>query len=74
MARPTFESNGPDHFLRKLRKNGKMRLIADRLKIKRQAPYMWRRVPAERVRAIARITGYPLSEIRPDLYPRKRVP
>jgi DNA-binding transcriptional regulator YdaS (Cro superfamily) len=28
----------------------------------------WRRVPAERVPAVAAITGIPRHEIRPDLY------
>lgn len=31
----------------------------------------WRRVPAERVIAVERITGVPRTELRPDLYPEE---
>ena len=34
-----------------------------------QAISQWRRVPAERVLDVERITGIPRSNLRPDLYP-----
>jgi DNA-binding transcriptional regulator YdaS (Cro superfamily) len=58
-----------DPAIRSLRKQRQMRAIADALNIKRQAPYTWRRVPAEHVLAIAELTGMSPHEIRPDLYP-----
>jgi len=44
--------------------------IADRIGgITSQAVSQWRKVPAERVLDLERITGIPRHEIRPDLYP-----
>lgn len=43
--------------------------LADLLNMKHQSFYSWERVPAERVLAIARISGVPCHRIRPDLYP-----
>lgn len=34
-----------------------------------QAVSQWKRVPAERVIAVEKITGIPRHELRPDLYP-----
>jgi len=48
-----------------------MREIAERLNIKRQAPYTWWRVPSERVLVVAAVTGMSPHEIRPDLYPER---
>lgn len=42
--------------------------LARRLKISPQAVHSWRRIPAERVVAVERITGIPREELRPDLY------
>ena len=43
--------------------------IADRLKVKRQAPYTWRWVPSEHVLLVAEISRMTPHEIRPDIYP-----
>jgi hypothetical protein len=48
-----------------------MRVIADRLNIKPQAPYAWRRVPPEHVLAVAEVSGMAPEQIRPDIYPVK---
>jgi pyruvate kinase len=60
---------GVDPAIRRLRNEGKLPLIARRLKIARQAPYGWKRVPPLRVRDVAKITGLAPHELRPDLYP-----
>lgn len=49
-------------------RRGVMAKVADRLGLTRAAVATWKRVPAERVRAVADITGIPLHELRPDLY------
>lgn len=50
--------------------------FAKRLAISRQALWKWgrvRRVPADRLVQIERVSGVPREELRPDLYrPRKR--
>jgi DNA-binding transcriptional regulator YdaS (Cro superfamily) len=61
-----------DPAIRRLREDRQMPSIAEGLKIARQAPYAWKRVPAERVRDVARITGMRPHELRPDLYPPPR--
>ncbi len=38
-------------------------------KISPQAISQWKRVPAERVLDVERVTGVPRHELRPDLYP-----
>lgn len=58
-----------DPAIRRLRADRQMPSIAEELKIARQAPYAWKRVPAERVQDVARITGMKPHELRPDLYP-----
>lgn len=52
-----------------LAKHGMRSKIARGLGISPQAVGQWKRVPAERVIAVAEITGIPARELRPDLYP-----
>lgn len=47
--------------------SGGLVALAHALGIKHQALYSWKRVPAERVLDMERITGIPREEIRPDL-------
>ena len=61
-----------DPGIRRLREHGQLPNIAEALKIARQAPYAWKKVPALRVRDVAKITGLKLHELRPDLYPPPR--
>lgn len=44
--------------------------LAEKLpgKITPQAVSQWKRVPAERVRDVSRITGVPPHELRPDIF------
>lgn len=42
--------------------------LGDALGIKMTSLYSWRRIPAERVLAVERVTGIPRTELRPDLY------
>lgn len=44
--------------------------LAEKIGVTRAAVYNWRRVPAERVLEIERITGVSRHVLRPDLYPR----
>lgn len=48
-------------------KSGGLVALATALGIKHQALYNWKRVPAERVLDMERITGIPREQIRPDL-------
>ena len=50
-----------------LAKAGGVNALARQLGISSAAVSMWKRVPAARVAAVARITGLPACEIRPDL-------
>lgn len=43
--------------------------LADYLGCKVQAVYQWNQVPVKRVLDIAKLTGIPPHEIRPDVYP-----
>lgn len=43
--------------------------IAKEIGVTPGAVYQWRRVPAERVLDVERITGISRHELRPDLYP-----
>ena len=43
--------------------------LAAALNIKPPSIYSWRRIPAERVLDVERITGISRHELRPDLYP-----
>lgn len=52
-------------------KNRAWSAVAEACGIKRQAPFQWRRVPAERVIAVAKATGLARHFIRPDIYPKK---
>jgi DNA-binding transcriptional regulator YdaS (Cro superfamily) len=45
--------------------------LARMLGINRQALYQWRKIPAERVVEIERLTGMRREELRPDLYLRQ---
>ncbi|MEX0385838.1 YdaS family helix-turn-helix protein [Spiribacter onubensis] len=58
-----------------IRRAGGYRKVADQFGISKQAVAMWarRRVPAERVRMLARITGLHPSDIRPDILPISRL-
>ena len=44
--------------------------IARELGITREAVWLWKRVPSERVLVVEKVTGIPRHLIRPDLYPR----
>lgn len=48
-------------------KSGGLVALASALGIRHQALYGWKRVPAERVLDIERITGISRHELRPDL-------
>jgi DNA-binding transcriptional regulator YdaS (Cro superfamily) len=47
---------------------GGMRKLASRLQISYQAIQHWRRIPAERLIDIERVTGISRAVLRPDLY------
>ena len=47
---------------------GGITALARALGIHHTSPREWRRVPAERVFAVAKIIGVPASELRPDLF------
>jgi DNA-binding transcriptional regulator YdaS (Cro superfamily) len=53
---------------------GLMSQIAAELGIVRGAVNQWRRVPAERVPEVARITGYSRHQLRPDLWEPDEAP
>jgi len=42
--------------------------LAKALGVPRQNIFQWRRIPAEWVVSVERVTGIPRSELRPDLY------
>lgn len=46
--------------------------LARRLGLKVQSIQQWKRIPAERVLDVERVTGIPRHELRPDLYPSER--
>jgi DNA-binding transcriptional regulator YdaS (Cro superfamily) len=46
--------------------------LARALGVTHQSFYSWKKVPAERVLDLERVTGIHRSEIRPDLYPPRR--
>lgn len=47
---------------------GGARMLAEALRIDRQAVYQWKRIPPSRVRAVSRITGIPPHVLRPDIF------
>ncbi|MBS1015181.1 helix-turn-helix domain-containing protein [Acetobacter persici] len=47
---------------------GGVAVLAQQLGIKAPSIYSWRAIPPKRVRAIARITGIPAAELRPDMF------
>jgi len=47
---------------------GSIAALARALGITRAAICQWRKIPAERVIEIERVTGVPRHELRPDLY------
>ncbi|CDP50684.1 hypothetical protein [Devosia sp. DBB001] len=49
-------------------KVGGLVALATELGIKHQALYSWKRVPADRVLEIERITGVSRHELRPDVF------
>lgn len=46
--------------------------LADALGMKHQSFYSWKRIPAERVLELERVTGISRHVLRPDLYPRSK--
>lgn len=48
--------------------------LAKALGVTRAALHQWRRVPAERVLELERVTGVSRHDIRPDIYPRDDAP
>ena len=51
-------------------KRGMRQKIGRELGLNPSAVYQWRRIPAERVLDVERITGISRHELRPDLYPK----
>lgn len=48
---------------------GSKSALARQLGVKVQSIQQWKRIPAERVLDVERITGIPRGELRPDIYP-----
>lgn len=48
---------------------GRLTRIAEALGVTPWAVCKWRKVPAERVLAVERVTGIPRYKLRPDIYP-----
>lgn len=53
----------------KQKAGGPSRLASQLGNLSSQAVSQWRRIPAERVLDVERVTGIPRHELRPDLYP-----
>jgi DNA-binding transcriptional regulator YdaS (Cro superfamily) len=51
-----------------IEKAGGVNALGRKLGISGQAVQKWRRVPAERIVDIERLTGVPRDKLRPDLY------
>ena len=60
-----------DSFSRAIAAAGSQQTLARALGITQQALSQWkrRRIPAERVLDVERITGVPRHDLRPDIYP-----
>lgn len=59
----------PGPIVRKvIEKYGGLTPLANALGVPRQNVFQWRRIPAEWVVPVERVTGIPRSELRPDLY------
>lgn len=54
---------------RAIRNAGGLDRIAVPLDISRQAVHKWKRVPANRVLGVERVSGVSRHELRPDIYP-----
>lgn len=59
----------PEPVSRAIAAAGSATALAKALGINSQAVSQWKRVPAERVLDVERITGVPRHELRADLYP-----
>lgn len=53
-------------------RRGSLARIAEALNISRNAPSMWRDVPAEHLIKIEEVTGFSRELLRPDLYAPRR--
>lgn len=51
---------------------GNKSALARQLGVKVQSIQQWKRIPAERVLDVERVTGIPRHKLRPDLYPQDR--
>lgn len=47
---------------------GRRKALAEALQISPSSISMWKRVPSERVGDVARATGIPAQELRPDIF------
>jgi DNA-binding transcriptional regulator YdaS (Cro superfamily) len=67
MNDPALESNALERAKAALKGNtGLARALTE---ISPQAISQWKKVPAERVLDVERVTGIPRHELRPDIYP-----
>lgn len=51
---------------------GGVEALAAYLGVSRQAIYQWKRVPAERVLRVERVTGVSRYDLRPDIFGRSQ--
>jgi DNA-binding transcriptional regulator YdaS (Cro superfamily) len=59
-------------FRKALKTVGGRRPLARLLGISHQAIAQWKRIPAERVMEVEKVTGITRSTLRPDIYPKHR--
>jgi DNA-binding transcriptional regulator YdaS (Cro superfamily) len=57
-----------DHIREIAKAAGGVIALSQKLGLSRAAVSGWKKVPAERVLAVEKITGIPREQIRPDLY------